>query len=103
MPYFCAGAEKTASEIGAKFSKNAESKVPKNAKIVCADQSKRGIVMIDAESNNIVWQWTADTDEAIAPQHKKWFNNTDEVKPVNGTSQLLVTASLGGVAIIRHC
>ena len=44
--------------------------------------------------------WTADADEAIAPQHKKWFNNTDEVKPVNGTSQLLVTASLGGVAII---
>ena len=93
-------AEKTAEEIGAKFCKNAESKVSQNAKIVCADQSKRGIVMIDAASNRIVWQWTADADEAIASQHKKWFNNIDEVKPVNGTSQLLVTASCGAVAII---
>ncbi len=93
-------AEKTAEEIGAKFSQSIDCKAPKNAKIVCADQSKSGIVMIDAQSNNIVWQWTPDRDKTIAPEHKKWFKNIDEVKPVNGTSQLLVTASLGGVAII---
>lgn len=45
------------------------------------------------------WEWdpkTAFTDDA-----KGWFGNISEVKPLHGTSEILVAASGGGVARVR--
>ena len=94
--------------------KNARSKsVPSGpycANIVCAEQASGKIIIFKPSDKNpsfwnnpesVVWEWHPKESPEIQPSHRSWFNCPDECKPVLGTSHLLLTASGGGVALVR--
>lgn len=59
------------------------------------------LYLINAENNDIVWQWDA-TQSNIETADKKWFTRgPDEVKPVYDLKYILITVSVGGVALVR--
>ena len=68
--------------------------------IVLCEQSQHRIVIVDTESNRIVWKWTAQ-ESNIDRDHVKWFDNPDEAKPVYNNKYILMTASGGAVGLIR--
>ena len=83
---------------------------PYSANIVCAEQKSGKIIIFKPSDENnsnwndpasVVWEWDASQSKEIKPEHRSWFFNPDECKPVLGTSHLLMTASGGGVALIR--
>ena len=74
--------------------------------IIVAEQSTNNIVMLnpnkswncpDAE----VWRWNPFKANGMPVEYAKWFRFIDECKPIIDTSHIIVTASHGGVAIIR--
>lgn len=69
-------------------------------KMLLADQSQDRIVIVDINKNRITWEWKPEYTK-IKKQYYKWFSNLSEVKPVYGNQYLLITASGGGVALIR--
>ncbi len=54
---------------------------------------------------NRVWRWQATDSPTIPAEAKKWFDKTDDCKPL--ADSILITSSFGGIAIIRrsdkHC
>lgn len=83
---------------------------PFSANIVCAEQASGKIIIFKPgtdrqadwnKASSIVWEWDASQSKEILPNHRNWFSNPDECKPVLGTSHLLLTASGGGVALVR--
>ena len=82
--------------------------VPQNVteNIVCTEQATNRIVIykVGADWNDKsaeVWSWHASESPEIKPEHRVWFNTPDEAKPVLGATHLLMTASGGGVALVR--
>ena len=67
---------------------------------VLAEQSRRAIVIRDAETNQNVWSWDPYT-ACVPSAHQNWFINPSEVKPVFNKRYILMTASGGAVALIR--
>ncbi len=48
-----------------------------------------------------LWSWTADSSENMPSSLRNKFLTTDECKPVNGSKDILVTSSGGGVAVVN--
>jgi len=71
----------------------------KKCMILC-EQSQNRIIIVDPAAKRIVWEWTANASN-VAQDHIKWFDHPDEVKPVYNNKFVLITASGGGVALVR--
>lgn len=67
---------------------------------VLAEQSRRALVIRDAETHRNVWEWDPYT-ACVPSAHQNWFINPSEVKPVFNKRYILMTASGGAVALIR--
>lgn len=67
--------------------------------IVVTNQSDASVVIIDMVTQKIVWRWDPSSGK-IAQQHRSWFSNPSEVKPVYDNSYILITTSGGAVALI---
>ncbi len=71
----------------------------KNTKLIITDQSQNRIARIDLKTQSIIWEWKAATG---VPENKvAWFNNISEGKLVYNGKYMLITASGGGVALVR--
>lgn len=68
--------------------------------LIVTEQASASIMIYDQPSSKLLWQWTA-ADSSIPASRQKWFRLPDEARPVYNCSCLLVTASGGGVALIR--
>lgn len=68
--------------------------------LLLTDQSQNRILIVDVISGAILWEWSAATSN-IASDHRNWFRNPSDVKPVYNRKYLLVVASGGGVALVR--
>lgn len=82
--------------------------VPQNVteNIVCPEQATSRVVIykVGADWNDKsaeVWSWKASDSPEIKKEHYGWFSHPDEAKPVLGATHLLMTASGGGVALVR--
>jgi hypothetical protein len=69
--------------------------------IVCGDEQ---VIIIDRQKSTKdsivkVWEWNAAISEGLPEKFHKFFQTTDDCKPV-GENQLLITSSGGGVALV---
>jgi len=74
--------------------------------IMICDQAQARVVLLDAKADwsnaeAVVWQWQAADSPAIASDQQKWFEHPTDAKPVLGGDFALITASGGGVALVR--
>jgi len=68
--------------------------------MLLTEQAENRIVIVDVNKNSIIWEWKAEYSN-IRAKYYSWFKNLSDVKPVYNNKYLLITASGGGVALIR--
>ena len=74
-----------------------------NELIVCGDNQ---VIFFDVNQSidtipHITWQWQADDASTLPNEYRtQYFQSIDECKPVASSTQLLITSSSGGVALI---
>lgn len=68
--------------------------------LLVTDQSQNRIAIVDVESAKIVWQWRAD-ESNVRSGDIGWFKAPSDAKVVYNGKYILMTASLGGVALVR--
>jgi len=68
--------------------------------IVLAEQLHNRVAIADVASKQIIWEWRPEQSN-VKPEHVRWFSNTSDAKPVYNGEYVLVTASGGGVALVR--
>lgn len=67
--------------------------------VVITEQARPSVRIVETMDGSTVWEWRpAEADEL---EDAGWFSSPDEAKPVYGRQYMLVTASGGGVALIR--
>jgi hypothetical protein len=74
--------------------------------IVICEQAQARIVILDADADwntpeALTWEWRARETESLAEAERAWFEHPTDAKPVLGGDYLLITASGGGVALLR--
>lgn len=88
----------TEKEDGSR-SQNPSFVLPERA-YVLAEQASASVMIVNAETNVVVWQWNP-VDAGLTEEEQAWFVNPSEVKPVYGGTCVLMTASGGAVALVR--
>src|SRR5690625_2605329 len=73
---------------------------PQHKYLLITDQSQNRIAIVDVKSAKIVWQWRPDEAD-IRSQDVKWFEAPSDAKVVYDGKYILLTASLGVVALVR--
>lgn len=68
--------------------------------IVLAEQLHNRVAIADVDSKQIFWEWKPEQSN-VKTAHLGWFTNTSDAKPVYNGKYILVTASGGGVALVR--
>jgi hypothetical protein len=74
--------------------------------IVICEQAQARVVILDAEADwndpeALAWEWRARETTTLAEAERAWFEHPTDAKPVLGGDYLLITASGGGVALLR--
>lgn len=74
----------------------------KNCKkcIIITEQQQQRVLIVDIVRQQIIWEWLPARSNVKA-SHLKWFFNISDAKPVYHMKYILVTASGGGVALVR--
>lgn len=85
--------------IGASVSKGSD-RLQCGHCMLLAEQSQNNIVIIDTDSGITVWKWDP-SRSGILPDHIRWFNAPSDAKWIRDGKYILMTASGGGVAMIR--
>jgi len=68
--------------------------------ILCGDKE---VFILDFKAGaKKVWSWLAADHPEIPEAIRKQFGTTDDCKPVNGGSRILITSSGGGVALVER-
>lgn len=65
-----------------------------------AEQQKHRVAIADVIKKTIIWEWEP-AKSNVKAEHLKWFLSISEAKPVYNMQYILVTASGGGVALVR--
>ncbi|MEN0052552.1 MAG: DUF6528 family protein [Mucilaginibacter sp.] len=68
--------------------------------IIMAEQQVQRVAIADIDKREIIWDWIP-AKSNIKPEHVKWFTAISDAKPVYDMKYILVTASGGGVALVR--
>lgn len=68
--------------------------------ILMAEQSQNMAIIVDSLTNNELWSWRVAMSD-IPSDMQSLFNNIDEVKAVYSRKYIILTASTGGVAMVR--
>lgn len=74
--------------------------------IVICEQAQARIAILDADADwrhpdALVWEWRAREAQGLSAEARTWFEHPTDAKPVLGGDFLLITASGGGVALLR--
>jgi uncharacterized protein DUF6528 len=75
-------------------------------RIMICDQAQARVALMDSgtdwsDPDAILWQWTAADSPSIPTEERAWFDHPTDAKPVLGGDFALITASGGGVALVR--
>lgn len=68
--------------------------------LIVTDQALNRIIIVNTTTKEIVWEWKP-MEDGIHPGDENWFDAPSDAKPVLNGKYVLVTASKGGVALIR--
>ena len=68
--------------------------------IVITDQALNRIIIVNAITKEITWEWKPAEIENLTG-NENWFEAPSDAKPVMNATCLLITASKGGVALVR--
>jgi hypothetical protein len=70
--------------------------------LLCAEQSQNRIAVIDITNSTFFWTWKAAVNNNIPTADAGWYDLPSEAKRVYNGLYILMTASDGGVALIRQ-
>lgn len=82
-------------------------KLPEGARIICAEQKSKSAIVFDAAAPDwnrpeaVIFRWSADSAPEIRDSDRVKFAALTDCKSVDGGSKILVSASLGGIALVE--
>ena len=69
--------------------------------VVFADQSTNRVLIVNINTKKQIFEWLPGPATNVAASDAGWFRNISDAKPVFNNQYILVSASAGGVALIR--